>query len=311
MEWQELAGPQRLKDMQSTIELLIRWQKSTYQLPLLENPSAFHQEKERIAALLVDNHLGKLARKVRMLGEKEGLDSDSFLDDWAEITFFTSLWSGFEELPEGMKLNLIYQSGPNITKKHLTKEKHFKDLFLVVGQQFSEEERLIRRSVYCHARGKKKFYLLLDYSFNQQPFDRTYHTGEVYEGGAVEYPFPGSLRISPGSWKRDSNHAGLFDDMRASDMKEIIALYSSALKVNPFCEPYPVMVKLSSHCKKGEWMTTDIDQNKVKINIMDEERATVFHAASYKRQLLVFALCSRDGVLPLSYFNGEYLIEMV
>ncbi len=310
MTWQELASPSQLKDMGFAIRLLMQWQESTYHLPLLENPNAFFREKEKIAALLVDNHLGKLARKVRMLGEQKELDSEAFMDEWSEIAFFTSLWSQFEELPDGLKTNLIYQSGPNITKKHLSKQKPFTDQFLVTGIRYATEERLLRRSVYFYARQQKRPHLLLEYSFNKKPFDRSYHVGEVYQGEAVAYPFPGSLRMNPGYWKLERNHAGLFDDMRPSSMDEAILSYNTVLKVNPFCEPFPVLVELQTVYDKDEWKVTDSEGNRVRMATVKKDLGASFYAASFQRMLVVIALLSREGVLPLSYFNGEYLVDL-
>lgn len=310
MTWQELAGPRQLEDMAFAIRLLMQWQESTYQLPLLENPNAFYREKEKIAALLVDNHLGKLARKVRMLGGQTGLDTEAFMDEWSEITFYTSLWSQFENLPDGLKINLIYQSGPNITKKHLSRQKPFTDHFLVTGIRFATEERLLRRSVYFYARQHKRFHLLLEYSFDKRPFDRLYHVGEVYHGEVVAYPFPGSLRISPGYWKMEHSHAGLFGEMMGSSIEKAVHSYKSVLKINPFCEPYPVLVELQTVYEKDKWQVTDSMGNRVRMAAVNQDQMALFYAASFKRMLLAVALLSKEGILPLSYYNGEYLVDL-
>lgn len=310
MIWQELAGPSQLKDMGFAVRLLMQWQESTYHLPLVENPTAFFREKEKIAALLVDNHMGKLARKVRMLGAQNELDSEDFIADWSEIAFFTSLWSQFEKLPEGLKANLIYQSGPNITKKHLSEQKPFIDQFLVTGIRYATEERLLRRSVFFYTRQRKSFHLLLEYSFNKKPFDRSFHVGEVYHGEAVDYPFPGSLRMRSGYWKLERNHAGLFDEMRPVSMEEAILSYKTVLEINPFCEPFPVLTELQTVYDKDEWKVTDSGGNRVRMAALKKDERASFYAASFQRMLKVFVLLSREGVLPVSYFNGEYLVDL-
>lgn len=310
MNWQNLAGPQRLKNMQSAIQLLIQWQKATYQLPLLENPNAFYHEKERIAALLVDNHLGKLARKVRLLGAQDGLDAPTFLNEWAEVAFFTSLWARFDNLSDGLKLNLLYHSGANITKKHLSDVQPIVEKMMVVGQDFAQEERLLRRSVYFYGLAQKKYYQLLEYSFNQQPFDQIFQVGESYEGEVVQYPLERDFRISTGKWNKISG-SGLVDQIETTTARFTTSGFHSALKINPFCEPYPAFMMLSSDYQNGEWYVFDPEGYTVNMETMEADIRAKFYAVCFRNPVRVFVLCSREGVLPMSHFNGEYLVEIV
>ena len=308
MEWQELVSAQKLSEMKSAITLLTNWMRSSYQLPLLENMDSFFQEKERIASLLVDNHLGKLARKIRLLGELNGVDSITFLNEWKEIALFTSLWKGFDQLPEGQQLNLIYQSGPNITKKHLNKEKPVTDRFLLVGKTLKEEERLLLRIMYLYAERTKRYFAMLDYSFNRNPFERSYHVGEVYEGNVVRYPFPGSQRISPVSWKIIQNDGSLSTSMISRSVAEAVRAFSMALKINPFCEFWPVMIEVTSTLESGVWVVRDKKGDNISMVDRDFNKSAPFYALTYLSPVMVVALLSKKGFHPLSYFNGEYLV---
>ena len=309
MEWQDLASPARLKEMRAAIGLVQQWQEVSYRTPILENPEGFFQEKERIATLLVDHHLGKLARKVRLLGsDKGGLDSLVFLDEWGEILFITSLWQRFDSLPDGLKTNLLYQSGPNITKRHLVEEPGFHDQFIVVGSEQVVEERLIRRSVYLYGVESSRYYLILDFAFNQQPFDRNYTVGEIYRGEVVAYPFPGSLRIAVRSMQRDQGYRGIYHAIPVQGIEQTVSDFQAVLKINPFCYPFPALMELRTDHKDGAWITTTPQGREVRLASMDSRLVEVFYAVCFRRATRVAVLISREGIRPISYFNGEVFL---
>lgn len=309
MDWQDLASPARLEDMRAAIELVQQWQEVSYRTPILENPEGFFQEKERIATLLVDHHLGKLARKVRLLGSgDEGLDSGRFLDEWVEIVFFTTLWQRFDSLPDGLKLNLIYQSGPNITKRHLAVEPGFMDQFIVVGVEQEMEERLIRRSVYVYGLKSKRYFLILDFSFNRQPFDQNYAAGEIYQGEVVAYPFPGSLRIAARAMQREQGYPGIYDTIPVPGIEQTVSDFHAALKINPFCTPFPAVVELQSDQMAGEWIITNPQGREIRLADMDGRVADVFYAVCFRKPTRFAVLISREGIRPISYFNGEVFL---
>src|SRR5690554_2620797 len=310
MNWKDLASTSRLEDMLSAIDLVEKWQEVTYVTALLENPDEFYLEKDRIATLLVDNHLGKIARKVRMLGQgPDGVTSDQFLNQWAEISFIISLWKRFDSLSEGMKLNLIYQSGPNITRRHLKTLKGFRDQFLVLGRRFQMEEQLLQRSVYVYGMKHERFYLVLDYSFNRQPFDFQFHLGELYEGEAVLYPFPGSLRLSFRTTSRVKGIPGMYDRIQAVTVEKAVTEFYEALKINPFCDPYPVIMNLKTDYVQEKWMALSPEGKPIRVSEMDERSADVFRAAGFRRPTRMLVLMESGGVRPLSFYNGEEFLD--
>lgn len=311
MDWSELAGPSRLETMQSAIALLKQWQESSYRLPILENPGAFHEEKERIAKMLVDHHLGKLGRRVRSLGGGTELDSAEFLDDWAEITLMTTLWSRFDTLSDGLRLNLLYQSGPNITRKHLSREKPISDRFVVVGMELAQEEALRRRSVYLYGLEAARYFVIIDYAFHQQPFDRYYETGAWMRGTVVGYPFPGSLRISPLELQSQLPERELRSKIPSESVATAIRSFYELLQVNPFGVPFPALVTLRSDFSGNKWQVTDGEGHRVRISELDVGIASVFHAICFQRPVLFIVLITREGIRPVSYFNGVQLLPLV
>lgn len=311
MQWNELANPSRLEKMKSAMIILADWQEATYRLPVLENSAAFLQEIEQIAAIMVDNHLGKLARRIRLLSPDGRLDSSEFLDRWSQLHFFSRLWSRFDLLPDGLKLNLLYQSGPNITAKHLLQEDGLKDRFLVTGQQWAMEERLQRRSVYLYGMEHKRFFVLLDYRFNQQPFARYYQTGMLLQGEVRLYPYPGSFRISNEQWEKflASASAGSHR-LPERNLSQVVEEYSTLLKVNPFCDLYPVVLTLRSDHRNNEWKVTDSENQEVRMVGSTRNDLFSFYSACFRNPLLVMGLCSLAGFQPLSYYNGETYVSL-
>ncbi len=311
MDWQDLVTPQKLEDMRSAISLTQKWQEDVFRISILENSDGFFQEKERIAMLLVDNQLGKLARKVRLLGAgKEGLASDQFIEDWAEISFLLNLWQRFDSLPEGLKLNLIYQSGPNITKRHLDKFRGFSDVFVVLGRSFQQVEQLLQRTVYVFGLQRKEYFMLLDFSFNRQPFPQNFSVGQVYKGEAVRYPFPGSLRIAVRHWAREKVNLVLLDSIPVPDLDQVARELTDRLKINPFCIPFPTLVELQCDFVNDTWKVINRDGRSVRIVEHDNPQLDIFRATCFRQSGRFMGLVDRNGFIPLSYYNGDQFLDL-
>lgn len=311
MDWQDLVTPQKLEDMRSAISLTQKWQEDVFRISILENSDGFFQEKERIAMLLVDNQLGKLARKVRLLGAgKEGLASDQFIEDWAEISFLLNLWQRFDSLPEGLKLNLIYQSGPNITKRHLDKFRGFSDVFVVLGRSFQQVEQLLQRTVYVFGLQRKEYFMLLDFSFNRQPFPQNFSVGQVYKGEVVRYPFPGSLRIAVRHWAREKVNLVLLDSIPVPDLDQVARELTDRLKINPFCIPFPTLVELQCDFVNDTWKVINRDGRSVRIVEHDNPQLDIFRATCFRQSGRFMGLVDRNGFIPLSYYNGDQFLDL-
>lgn len=311
MDWKELTGKTKLAQMKDAIKVLIRWQHSVYYMPLLENPSAYSEEKERIAAVLVDNHLGKLARIVRMLPDRPGEYQDVFFNQWADITFMAHLWLQFDHLSDDLKLNLLYQSGPNITKKHLDAILPYRGVFHVVAVIQVTEENLRRRTVCFLEPLKNQIFVLIEYSFRNRPFDRIYEVGDTYEGEVIVYPVEGDHRIRV---KNLNKVAPPVADalMRSGNGIEQLAKYFSGLfKINPFASPVPVILLLHSVFEKEQgWKVADSSGRVIRISKQTEQdRLAVLYGALFYAPLPVAGLWDSAGFSPESYYNGEVFLS--
>lgn len=305
--WKDLVSAARLRQMRTATELLDRWQKTVFPVPLLENISAFRGEKEKMAALLVDNHLGKLARRLRMLTENPGTEPELFLEQWADIHLFTHLWSRFDRLSEAEQLNLIYHSGPNITKKHLEKAESVSGVFEVAAVDLAEEENLKRRTVYLTDISGSDFFTLTDFSFYRQPFDTEYRTGDILEGTLIKYPLPGVMRVRIEAMKKKpaagDGSAGQHKGKSASWWRK---KYAELLKINPFMSSLPVICALRSvYSPENSWTLIDGEGQIVRTDpaVPPEYLASVYTALFYD-SLPVMAVWTAAGFWPESYHNG-------
>lgn len=310
MDWKELTGRTKLAQMKDAIEVLIRWQHSVYYMPLLENPSAYSEEKERIAAVLVDNHLGKLAQKVRMLPDLPGEYQDVFLNQWTDITFMAHLWLQFDHLSDELKLNLLYRSGPNITKRHLDAVLPYRGVFHVVAIILIPEENLQRRTVCFLEPLKNQIYVLIEYSFRNRPFDRVYEVGDTYEGEVIIYPVEEDRRIRIKSLNKVAPPAVDALSRSGISIQQLAKNLSGLLKVNPFSSPVPVILSLHSTFEKEQgWMVADTSGHVIRISKQTEEdRLRVLYSALFYGPLPVAGLWDSTGFLPESYYNGEVFL---
>jgi len=310
MEWKELVSQNRLAEMMDGIKILVQWQESIYYMPLLQNQAAFEEEKERIAAVLVDNHLGKLAKLIRLLPGSPGENPDEFLNHWAEITLIAHLWLQFDTLSKAQQINLVYHSGPNITKKHLEKELPYTGIFHVVAVVTDREENLQRRVVYFLERNKDEMFFLLDFSFGNRPFESTFEVGETYKGEVIKYPIRGYNRIRIGQWRKESIPLKLTKKSSFKNLEEMASSIYNGLCENPLSLPCPVIVELySDFLPSSGWRVMDRTGFVLRLQSDIEENVLYsFFSSIYKAFVPVMGLWDSSGFFPQSYFNGEIFV---
>lgn len=310
MDWKELISQNRLAEMMDGVRILMQWQESVYYMPLLQNQSGFEEEKERIAAVLVDNHLGKLAKRIRMLPAKPGEDPDRFLDHWAEIAFITHLWFQFKNLSEAQQLSLIYQSGPNITKKHLENVIPSSGYFHVVAIEMTKEENLQRRTVYFLEWNENEFFFLLDYSFGNRPFEIHFEVGETFEGEVIKYPIQKYNRIRIGEWRKIPALQKKLMKNQFKSLEELASSFYTLLCEDPLSLPLPAIVELYSdfNPQKG-WQVMDRNGFVLRLKPgINEEVLYSFLSSTYDDLIPVMGLWDSSGFNPQSYFNGEIFV---
>lgn len=310
MEWKELVSAKRLAEMMDGIKILVQWQESVYYMPILQNQSAIAEEKERIAAVLVDNHLGKLAKQVRMLPDRPGEDPDKFLNHWAEITFIAQLWLQFNHLSEEQQLSLVYQSGPNITKKHLEKELPHSGLFHVVAVEMDREENLQRRTVYFLEWKENEIYFLLDFSFGNRAFESIFEVGETYMGSVIKYPILGYNRVRIGEWRKTTTPQTPTRDRKFQALEELASEFHDSMRENPLLLPRPVIVELySDFVPSSGWKVMDRFGFVLRLRSgIDEDVLYSFFSSIYKNIAPVMGVWDTSGFFPQSYFNGENFV---
>lgn len=305
--WKDLVSAARLEQMKAAMKLLDRWQETVFPVPLLENISAFHNEKEKMAAFLVDNHLGKLARRLRMITENPGTEPELFLEQWADIHLFTHLWRQFDRLSEAEQLNLIYHSGPNITKKHLEKAETVSGIFEVTAIDLAEEENLKRRTVYLMKASGPDFFTLTEFSFYRQPFDTEYRIGDILEGSLLKYPLPGVMRVRIEAVKKKAAPGDRTPGQyKGKPPSWWLKKYAGLLKVNPFMSPFPVICVLRAvYSPANSWALIDEEEQIVRMDPMVPPAylAAVYSALFYDF-LPVMAVWTAAGFWPESYYNG-------
>ena len=152
--------------------------------------------------------------------------------------------------------------------------------------------------------------MLLDFSFNSQPFLQSFSVGQVYKGEAVRYPFPGSLRIAVRHWTREKVNPDLFDSIPVPDLDQVARELTDRLKINPFCIPFPTLVELQSDFVNGTWKVINGEGRSVRIVEQGNPQLDVFRATCFRRPGRFMGLVDRKGFLPLSYYNGDQFLDL-
>ncbi|WP_236977624.1 hypothetical protein [Membranihabitans maritimus] len=306
----DLVSSGRLKEMKVGARVLQNWLEATFYLPVLENRDAFFRQKEKIAASLVDTKMGKLAKRVRLLPADEAIMHNNYVitQHWSYLNFIASFWERFDQLSENLKINLVYQSGANFTRKKLEDCPKYNNHFVPVFQEFSSIEKLLQREVWIIDLESGDWYLLLDYSFNHKPFEKNYIIGSVYEGTIIPFPFEGSQRCIDIDLRRISKELSLQGGH--TSLRDVNDKIFSLIAENPFLERFPIMLEMRSEYRDGKWYLYDTDGQCIPIMTAESHMKFItVGSACFFSPKVVCGIWSPAGFNPFCIIKGNRIIS--
>lgn len=256
------------------------------------------------ATRLNDAKLGGLANRLRPLFRpSETPDFQLQASIVGDLYLAIRSWRKREELPPERQSELFQLLGVNLKKDEVLQQPAKEDHWLVMGSVLGAEDRLRYRRVWLRGESRKRYALLLEYAFGEQPFERSWPLASSWMGSVHYYPGSYPQRAvfphpNPGGRPYDglSGYA---------DYAEMIYDYRRALALQPWLLSYPVyLMAVVPATVKG--LPALLDAQDIPLPLPAE--FTNFYtllSASGGEPISLFAEFNGTELRPLSLFTGS------
>ena len=252
---------QRLMKVQAGMDELSLWLQDLVRNGLGVSQLNAYQFWDKVAARMVDAQAPGAARLLHRMG---GLPASGggwvnvMLGDVAKLHLMTQGFQRYDELPELTQITLRTAAGWRVKRNELLDAPRVRDIWVVVGQDFTEEDRLKIQHTWLWGIDSNRPMLWLDYAYGHDLFDRSLPAGIQLEAEVVFYPSHRPLRGFVVT--RLSDPTPLTTLPGADSILSGLASYSRAVAGNPWLERYPLMLaNVTPVLEDEDWFIQDAE----------------------------------------------------
>lgn len=256
------------------------------------------------ATRLNDAKLGGLANRLRPLTKvSETPDFQLQTSIVGDLYLAVRSWRKREELPPERQSELLQLLGVNLKKEEVLQQPAKDDHWLVMGTVLGAEDRLRYRRVWLRGESRKRYALLLEYAFGEQPFERSWPLASSW-AGKVHY-YPGSYP-QRAVFPQPTAGGRPYDGLNGyADYAAMIYDYRRALALQPWLITYPVYLMAVVPARvKG--VAALLDPQDVPLPLPAEySNFYSLLSASGGSPISLFAEFDGNSLRPLSLFTGS------
>lgn len=302
----------RLHQMIAGLDELENWLSDTLRqgiAALEQQPYTFWKD---ISARMYDAKLGAIGKRIKgipiLIGTEENWP-DKVL---AELTSFYLMIRGLrkmEELPLNIQQDLLTIAGVTTRKDELFQYgQTVKDTWMVLGQIEGVEDKLNFRRTWVLGHQTKRYGLILDYAFGNQPYTANYRSGNVFVGSAVYYPSNAPLRIAVK--EKQLLDRTLKRLIGFPDFQSFLDFYAQNLAANPWNFYFPCSIEEVRPIVSDHKLFL-IDKNQQIIPLLNQSTSDwKILATSGGHTINIFGEWSGNNLLPLGLTRDQQYIPL-
>lgn len=262
---------------------------------------------QEMAARLTDAKLSGPAARIRRIAAADTPPA-IMLATLGDLFLLCRAFRQLDQLAPDRQAELFRQLGVSPKKDVVLLQPAREDLWLVMGVSEGVEDRLRFRRVWLRGEKRKRFALLIDYAFGEQPFERSWPLASAWQGGLHYYPGVYPQRcLFPHPRPATRPYDGLSGYADFSSMQHD---YSRALALQPWLPNYPVYLEaVFPQLEAGRAYLRDVAGHVYPI-------ASTFAgfyallAASAGQTITIFATFNGREIWPLSLLSGQLLVKV-
>lgn len=251
------ADARRRANVSAGLQELSLWMEDLLRRGLAGLPAESYHFFDQMAARLVDAQAPGLARWIRdlaSLSTQGGNWTEQLLERLGLIQLLISGYQKLDALPPELQAEIRSQIGWTVNQEALAAEPGLADHWLVLGQILGFDDRLRFRRTWLLGRKSRRYALLLDFAFGNQPFKQNWIPGTSLAAEVVWYPASWPLRglVKPGH----ALVAATAAPESFASWQELRGVRAQALAANPWTELLPACIGgLTPHLQiDGLWL---------------------------------------------------------
>ncbi|MEL7121517.1 MAG: hypothetical protein AAFO07_18865 [Bacteroidota bacterium] len=299
----------RLRKMKDGALELEQWLEELINQGLATLDGQEEEYWEELASRMVNAQLGELARTIRSFKTiQQQEDWHTFLlQEISRLYLVAKSYSKFETLSDGLQDYLLLTSGVNIKRNDLLQQNGMLDLWLVLSQSFSTQDRLQARYTWIYGQKNKGIFLLLDYVWGNGDFEDRYDTGKIYEGELI--PYPGIQQVRAVLKHRHPFHGAFEGEGGFNTINVFLNQFSNKIAQNPFLKSIPVLLNNVKIIKKERFWLVDSNNKALPLNAQyKQEVFWQLIVLSLENPISVFGTWDGNSFKVLSSIADQRLI---
>lgn len=266
---------------------------------LAQGPDQFLAAAARLTDAKLPGPAG-LFRRLAALGAN-GTEAD-IARTLGDLHLFVRAWKNRDQLPPERYQEVLQFAGITTRKEDILARPGLDDHWLVMGTLEGQEDKLRYRRAWLRGEKSRRFALLLEYAFGDQPFERTWPLAAAFTGNVHYYPGSYPQRaVFPSPVPGGRPYDGLIGYTTFEDLRNN---YQKALSFNPWMLSYPVYLQ-GVRIVKDHRQYTVVDANNEVLSLHpDFPNVYTLLAISGGGPMSFFAEFDGYRLLPLSMLTG-------
>lgn len=299
----------RLQQMATGLQELDLWLADILQQGLARAEEQGDVFWENLSARMVDAKLGGIGKRVLNLQNLRGKPDwhEKMLAELGEIHLLSKGFQNLKKLPPQLQEELLNVAGINYKREDLIDRETVEDTWLIIGQtEHTADEKLYERRTYLYGENIDRVGLLLDFSFQQEPYKEQWQVGQIFKAQMIFYPSAYPLRMFAKTANRVDEPVYW---QGYSDLSEFASEYAAAIADNPWLARFPAYVmQVTPVSEDGKLILTDKNQRTVPAR-MQEDFGWKLLAISGGHPVNVFGEWDGKEMLILSGMSDDRFVH--
>lgn len=260
---------------------------------------------------LVDAQAPGIARLVRDMGSiaHSGIGwEERLLTQLGRVYLLISGFKRLESLPILVQADIRTQIGWTQNQEELLTSSGVRDRWLILGQRFTEEDKLLSQHNWLWGEQTQQSALILNFAYGNQPLDNSLIPGSSIDAELVFFESAYPLRSLIKTLHSDANPVENIPGY--SSIRDMMQVYAQALARNPFLEQFPVSLKAVTPIFDDKYNccgVCDEDEYMLPINKLTAEKGWQLLALSGGYPIDIFGEWNGDRFLPLSIYADTFV----
>jgi hypothetical protein len=303
----------RLQQMAGGLEELEKWLYDVMKegvASLYHRPQSYWKEW---AAQMTNAKMGNLAKRIERMPIvfQQTNWHELFFAELGDLYLIVRGFRQLDQLPDGMQQELFNTLGVNINKKELLALEGVQDEWWVLAQRQGVEDKLRFQRLWLYGKNTNQFALLLEYAWQDNPFEYSLQSGQVVAGELVFYPANFRQRATFKTFQNLPNYNSIKKLRAYPKITLFFDDYARAIAKNPWLIVFPVALEnVIPQYHEEQLILIDQSLQYIPAKVLNETAVWQLIAISGGHPIAVFGEWEKGNLTILSVYSELGSVEL-